>query len=427
MRTIVHGAKLTYFQVVTKCSHGPRPHDRPAPLRKSPFVTLNRKSAVIPSMSRFSHFLTAFSQTKLAILVDDLSASRAALIAPAEEIDASQINRILTISGGLTFVAISPERATAFLLSSMARPSTSERSSLPTSQTSQYVSVEAREGITTGISAADRAKTLQILGARVAQPRALVKPGHIFPVETRPGGVLVKTAIPEGALDIVKMIGATDAALFVDLLDESGDIMNEAQAEQCAVKEQLPLVTLSELIRYRLQKESLVQRVAEAMLPTTLAGEVRAIVYRSQISDSEHVALVKGDVSGDTPVLVRVQAEHTIPDVFGGSSPATRAHLQNSLKEFGERGRGVLLYLRRPFMDPKGNSMQRLKEPTPSSSATIMREYGVGAQILRDLGVTHVELLTSSTHLLEGLPSFGITVVAQHPIPQHLPTSGHTV
>lgn len=378
-------------------------------------------------MSRFSQFLTTFSRSKLAILVDDLSASRAALIAPVEDISAADINRILTISGGLTFVAISPERAAAFLLSSMARPSTSDRSTLPTAQTSQYVSVEAREGISTGISAADRARTLQILGARTAQPRALVKPGHIFPVETRSGGVLVKTAIPEGALDIVKMIGATDAALFVDLLDKRGDLMSERHAQELATTESLPIITLSELIRYRLQQESLVQRVAEAMLPTTMAGEVRAVVYRSHISDIEHVALVKGDVSGDTPVLVRVQAEHTVPDVFGGTSPATRSHLQNSLKEVGERGRGVLLYLRRPFMDPKGNSVQHLKDPPPSPSATIMREYGVGAQILRDLGVTHVELLTSSTHLLEGLPSFGITVVAQHPIPQHLPTSGHTV
>jgi 3,4-dihydroxy 2-butanone 4-phosphate synthase/GTP cyclohydrolase II len=378
-------------------------------------------------MSRIPQFLAAFSQSKLAILVDDLSSSRAALIAPVEEISDERVNQILTISGGLTLVAISPERAGAFLFSSMARPSTSGRPTLPTSQTSQYVSVEAREGITTGISAADRAKTLQILGARVPQPRALVKPGHIFPVETRSGGVLVKTAIPEGALDMVKMIGATDAALFVDLLDERGELMNGQQARTCAAKEGLPIVTLSELIRYRLQQESLVQRVAEAMLPTTLAGEVRAVVYRSHISDIEHVALVKGNVSGDTPVLVRVQAEHTVPDVFGGASPATRSHLQNSLKEVGERGRGVLLYLRRPFMDLKGISIQHLQDPPPIPSATIMREYGVGAQILRDLGVTHVELLTSSAHLLEGLPSFGITVVAQHPIPKHLPISGHTV
>ena len=359
--------------------------------------------------------------------MDDLSSSRAALIAPADDISASDVNRVLTISGGLTFVALSPERAAAFLLATMARPSTTGSSALPTSQTAQYVSVEAREGITTGISAADRAKTLQILGAQAAQPRALVKPGHIFPVETRDGGVLVKTAIPEGALDIVKMGGFTDAALFVDLLDVHGELMNEQQAQECAQREHLPLVTLSELIQHRLRQESLVVRVAEAMLPTTLAGEVRAIVYRSNISDVEHVALVKGDVSGDTPVLVRVQAEHTVPDVFGGDSPASRAHLQNSLKEVGARGRGILLYLRRPFMDSKGSSIQHLKDAPPSLSASRMREYGVGAQILRDLGVTQVELLTTSQRSLEGLPSFGITVVSQISIPELLPSPGHTV
>jgi 3,4-dihydroxy 2-butanone 4-phosphate synthase/GTP cyclohydrolase II len=390
-------------------------------------VTLREKSGVIPHMSRLSQFLTVFKQTKLSILVDDLSSSRAALVAPAQDITPEQVNRILTISGGLTFVALSPERAAAFLLSTMTRPSSLRPQTLPVSQMAQYVSVEAREGITTGISAADRAKTLHILGAAIAQPRALVKPGHIFPVETRSGGVLVKTAIPEGALDVVTMIEATDAALFVDLLTKDGELMTERQAEDCARQEQLPLITLSELIRYRLQQESLVQRVAEASLPTTLAGEVRAIVYRSHIGDIEHVALVKGDVRGDTPVLVRVQAEHTVPDVFGGSSPATRSHLQNSLREIGERERGILLYLRRPFMDPKGSAVQHLKEPPTSPSARRMREYGVGAQILRDLGVTHVELLTSSTNLLEGLPSFGITVIAQHTIPQHLSTSGHTV
>lgn len=378
-------------------------------------------------MSRFPEFLGAFKQSKLGILVDDLSSSRAALLAPAEEISAHDINRILTISGGLTFVALSPERAAAFLLSTMARPSTVGSSALPMSQTSQYVSVEAREGITTGISAADRAKTLQILGARVAQPRALVKPGHIFPVETREGGVLVKTAIPEGALDIITMSGFTDAALFVDLLDTKGELMNEQGAQECAQREGIPLITLSELIQHRLRQESLVVRVAEAMLPTSLAGEVRAIVYRSNISDVEHVALVKGDVSGDTPVLVRVQAEHTVPDVFGGDSPASRSHLQNSLKEVGARGRGILLYLRRPFMDSKGTSVQHLKDAPPSLSATRMREYGVGAQILRDLGVTQVELLTSSKRSLEGLPSFGITVVSQISIPELLPSPGHTV
>jgi 3,4-dihydroxy 2-butanone 4-phosphate synthase/GTP cyclohydrolase II len=378
-------------------------------------------------MSDFSQFLAVFKRTRLAILVDNLSSSRAALIAPAEEISPGQVNRIIGLSGGLTFVALSPQRAAAFMLATMARPSTSGPASFPTSQTSQYVSVEAREGISTGISATDRAKTLEILGARIPQPRALVKPGHIFPVETREGGVLVKTAIPEGALDITKMVGATDAALYVDLLNSDGSLMSEHQARACADRENVPITTLSDLIRYRLQQEPLVARVAEATLPTTLAGEVRSIVYRSHMSDIEHVALVKGDVRGDEPVLVRVQAEHTVPDVFGGRSPATRSHLQNSLKEIGQRERGVLLYLRRSFVDAKGSSVQHLQDNQANHSTRRMREYGVGAQILRDLGVTRVELLTSSTHLLEGLPSFGITVVAQHPIPELLPTTGHTV
>lgn len=378
-------------------------------------------------MSDFSQFLSVFKRTQLGILVDDLSSSRAALVAPVEDISPTQVNRIIRLSGGLTFVALSQERAAAFMLATMARPSTSGQHSVVKPLTSQYVSVEAREGITTGISATDRAKTLSILGARIAQPRALVKPGHIFPVETRDGGVLVRTAIPEGALDIVKMSDATDAALFMDLLSTDGTLMNERQARACAERENLPVTTLSDLIRHRLQQEPLVARVAQATLPTTLAGEVTSIVYRSSMSDIEHVALVKGDVKGDTPVLVRVQSEHTVSDVFGGRSPASRAHLQNSLTEIGKRGRGVLLYLRRPFVASNGNSVQQLLDPHTSPSARRMREYGVGAQILRDLGVTRVELLMSTTHLLEGLHSFGITVVAQNPIPELLPSTGHTV
>lgn len=377
-------------------------------------------------MKDISTFISSFRSTGIAVLIDELSASRAALIAPIHDISEQKVNRILSISGGLTFVAVSSERANSFMLSSMVRPSSAQDQSL-IGRTSQYVSVEAREGVTTGISAADRAKTLRVLGAEVPQPRALVKPGHIFPVETKDGGVLVKTAIPEGALDLVTLVGGTDAALFVDLLDAAGELMDDGAARACAMRENIPTITLSELIHYRLQQEPLVTRVAEASLPTTLAGEMRAIVYRSRISDIEHVALVKGDVHGDRPVLVRVQAENTVADVFGGNSPLSRHHLQNSLKAIGDRGQGVLLYLRRPFTDLKGTTVQHLKDAPASASATRMREYGVGAQILRDLGVRQVELLTATTHLLEGLPSFGITVVAQHPIPDLITPAGHTV
>lgn len=394
-------------------------------------MTPSGKSGVIADMSRITRFLSDFQRTKLGILIDDLSCSRAVLVAPIESISEAEVNRILSLSGGLTFVALSAERASAFMLQTMARPSITGRGSLnptfETAETAQYVSVEAREGITTGISAADRAKTLQILGAQNIQPRALVKPGHIFPVETREGGVLVKTALPEGALDIVRMAGHSDAALFVDLLSADGALENSDGAARCAEREELPSLTLSELIRHRLEHESLVEKVAESTLPTTLAGEVRALVYHSKMTNVEHVALVKGTVAGDAPVLVRVQAEHTVSDVFGGTTPASRANLQNSLKEIGERGCGVVLYLRRPFTDHKGSTVQHVSETPPSKAATMMRDYGVGAQILRDLGITNVELLTSTPRALEGLSSFGITVVRQLPIPQLLPPTGHTV
>ena len=191
-------------------------------------------------------------------------------------------------------------------------------------------------------------------------------------------------------------------------------------------KEAIPTILLSELIQHRLQKEPLVRRVAEAVLPTTLAGEVRAIVYRSTISDVEHIALVKGELDGFSTILVRVQAEQTIGDVFGGTSQPSRSHLRNSLKAVGERGCGIILYLRRPFMSDGGSAVQPITEP-PLRSVTKMREYGIGAQILRELGVKKVELLTSTTRSLEGLPSFGITVVAQIPIPDLITSKEHFV
>ncbi len=375
-------------------------------------------------------FVSLFSRNRLAILIDDAgSNSRAALVAPALNSQSDEINRVLQLSGGLTFVALSPERASALLLHSMTRPNMGEKLSCASVLLPQYTSVEAREGITTGISAADRATTIAILGAEHPQPRALVKPGHIFPVETREGGVLVKLAIPEGAVDLARLAGFTDAALFVDLLDEHGELMGAEQARAFGDIHGIAVTSLTELITHRLEREPLITRVAEARLPTTLAGEVKGIVYRSRIHDVEHIALVKGSVEGDEPVLVRVQAESTVTDVFGGNAPSSRFHLQNALRTIGARNRGVFLYLRRPFIDDKSHNVQSLdaSDITPGSAPAMMREYGVGAQILRDLGVTKIELLTATPRALAGLSSFGIHVVSQHSIPDLTTSTEHVV
>ncbi len=379
-------------------------------------MTVREKFGVILCMSSITDRLAQFALSKYAVLLDDVGSERAVIIAPADEISETLVNKLITLSGGLTFVALSQERASAFLLSSMA-PGQGNSSTGGHQSLSLYTSVEARAGVTTGISAADRAATLRILGERAPQPRSLVRPGHIFPVETKTGGVLVRSALPEASLDITKMAGFTDAALFMDLLDQHGELIDTQGAKVLAENHNLALFSISELIQYRLSREPLISRVAEAIIPTKQAGELRAIVYRSALHEVEHIAYVKGEISSDQPVVVRVQSENTLADVFGGAHPASRKQLHNSLRAIGERGSGIVLYLRKPLIMDADSCTNEHSVPAPPTAQ--MREYGIGAQILRDLGAGQIELLSSTSRALMGLSSFGISVTRHIPIPDY--------
>lgn len=373
-------------------------------------------------MATFSERLSVFTRTRLCVLHDDVGEDRSVIVAPAHDITHEQVNFILANTGGLTFVALTEERAGAFMLEYMPRITRDEREPTGSAPLIQYTSVEAREGVTTGISAADRATTIRILGAESPQPRELVKPGHIFPVEARGGGVLVKASVSEAALDTVRLAGYTDAALFVDLLGSSGELLRREQAAAWAVTHKFPTISISELVQHRLHHEPLIRRLSEATIPTHTAGEVRAIAYSSSIHDVEHLAIVKGSLETTEPVLVRVQVEHTIADVFGGSTPASRQQITNSLRAISEHGRGVMLYLRRAsLLDTPlfATGEVHLTTSSATAAATTMREYGVGAQILRDLGISSIELLSSTQRTLVGLDSFGITVARQRPIPEY--------
>ncbi len=360
--------------------------------------------------------IQSFKGRQVALLWDDnASNGRAVLVSPAAVASPALVNELLSLSGGLTFVALSPARASAFMLSPMSRPAPGNTAVHHSDQAAlMCVSVEAREGVTTGISAADRAVTIKILGEAEPNPRRLVQPGHIFPIMVRAGGVLVKNALPEAACDLVSIAGFTDAAVCIDLLDTAGALVLVEAHARFAAEHSIPRIAVSELTRYRLSTEQLVHRVAEAKLPTLLAGDLRSLIYKSSIHEGEHLALVKGDIDPNQPILTRVQTEYTFGDVFGGTS---RNSLQQALKIIGDHGSGVLVYLRRQSCGELKDQIAASAAGEPERSTAAMRDYGLGAQILRDLGVQKVDLLTRSKKNLIGIRPFGIEIVSQRELP----------
>ena len=368
--------------------------------------------------SAIGNFFGRVKERRLAILQDDVQGvARAVLVAPADGITADEVNQMIALSGGIVFAGLTPDRAAAFLLDPMGRPRVSSTNGAAVMAGPNFcISVEAREGVTTGISTADRAETLRILGATEPQPRKLVQPGHIFPVEVRAGGVLVKNALPEGAVDIVSIAGFTGAAAYLDLVTPTGELLLGDDVESFAARHNIPFLRLSDLTRFRLETEKVVYRVAEAKLPTKLAGELRSVIYKSTIHGGEHLALIKGEIDPDVPLLTRVQPENTFADVFGGPTPRSREQLQRCLAEIGRNGRGVIVYLRRPTAGEVHHQVDAAPHGAPPGKA-LMREYGLGAQILRDLGARKIDLLTGSQKDLVGLQSFGLEIVSQRPIP----------
>jgi 3,4-dihydroxy 2-butanone 4-phosphate synthase/GTP cyclohydrolase II len=364
--------------------------------------------------------LDIFKKRCLAVLLDDSSgADRSILFAAAENISLEDVNLAIKISANNLFVGLSPERASAFLLSPMSRPRTTVGRSSPDNilgtarDLNMCISVEAREGVTTGISAADRHVTVRVLGEKIPTPRKLIKPGHIFPVEVREGGVLVNHALPEGAVDIVKIAGFSDAALFSDILNAEGELTSKNDLEKLSSQHNIPVFTLAEVTQYRLQNEVLITRMAEAKLPTIEAGELKAIIYKSKIHEGEHLALVKGKLDPSQPTLTRIQVESTFADVFGGNTPPSRASIVKSLQELGKNETGILIYLRRPVRGLLRDQVADWQNFQNSHSNSMVREYGIGSQILLDLGVRKVELLTNSPRDYSGVKSFGIEIVSQ--------------
>lgn len=357
--------------------------------------------------------------------MDDSSEElRAVMIVPAASATPELVNEMILKARGILFVAVSSERVEELQLAEMTRSGTVSRFAEPSEhQGKRFVSVEARHGVSSGISAADRATTLTMLGRPEVDPRLIVSPGHLFPVEALAGGVLVRSAFPEAAVDCVRALGEeSNVAGYMDCLNENGELCDAEQLYRLSDLYGIPLIRISEIVRFRLSTESLVTKVAEANLPTELAGMVRIYSFRTQIHAGDHIALVKGDVTTEDPVLTRVQVESTFSDIFGSEPYSTRNQVRQALKLIGARERGVLVYLsriRRGGVLDDVNSQSPFDEKTAVAAqkdTVTMRQYGIGAQILRHLGISRLELLSSRPGKREGLYDFGLNIVKTTPL-----------
>ena len=365
-------------------------------------------------------FIEEFKRKRCCLLRDESSApAQAVLCAPAETAAAPFVNSILALSGGLLFVAVTAEQAEAFGLTLMSRSIQPGQTINSAKQLwGSCVSVDARAGTTTGISVHDRVATLHTLASSEPHPRKLLQPGHVFPIRCERGGLLVRNALPVAALDLVLAAGYAPAALVIDLLDSEGNALSSAALDQLARTRDWPVFSLSQVVQFRLATERLISRVADAKLPSRLGGDLRAVMYKSRLHEGEHLALVKGTIDPQAVVLTRVQTEATFTDVFGGNSCSSRQLIQEALHQIGAAPAGVFLFLRKPAAGHLQRQVESLASAREQDSPNLLREYGIGAQILNDLGVRRIELLTGSTKAVAGLQAFGIEIVSQRLLSQ---------
>ncbi len=330
----------------------------------------------------------------------------------------------MTHCRGLLCVPLEEEDASRLQLAQMA-PHNTERM-----QTAFTVSVDAREGVTTGISAADRALTIQLLAEPESSPFDLVRPGHVFPLQAKPGGVLRRPGHTEAAVDLARLAGLRPAGVICEIVREDGVMMRLPELKEFAAKHDLSIISIADLIAFRRRTEKQVVRVAEAKIPTA-HGEFTAVGYESVLDGIDHVALVRGDISSGVDVLVRVHSECLTGDVFGSRRCDCGPQLDAALKAVADEGRGVVLYVR--GHEGRGiGLMHKLQayQLQDTGSDTVdanlelglpadARDYGTGAQILVDLGITTMRLLTNNPAKRVGLEGYGLEIVERVALPAH--------
>ncbi|MEX2446389.1 MAG: 3,4-dihydroxy-2-butanone-4-phosphate synthase [Dehalococcoidia bacterium] len=372
-----------------------------------------------PSRTNFSDFLSPTEELleearngRMVVVVDDEDRENEGdLIIPAQMATPDAVNFMAKYGRGLICLAMTRERVEQLGLRMMAQDNRSRN------RTAFTVSIEAKEGISTGISAADRALTVAVAVDPSKGADDIVSPGHVFPLVARDGGVLVRAGHTEASVDFARMAGLLPAAVICEIMNDDGTMARLPDLIAFAQRHNLKVGTIADLIGFRRRTENLVERAHVYDLDSAFGGLFKLYVYVDTVTQLEHLALVKGDVSGPEPVLVRVHASNVIEDVLG-DVPASRAGLMHrAMRLIGEHGRGVVVFIREGLQTSLSDRLrERLGAPRKERPGEL-RHYGVGAQILLDLGVKDMILLSNSQRTIVGLEGYGLRIIGQRPIP----------
>jgi len=376
----------------------------------------------MPTFSPVEELISEIRLGRLVIIVDDEDRENEGdLVCAAAKITPEAINFMATHGRGLICAPISQESAERLGLPLMVRRNTESHG------TNFTVAVDAADGVTTGISASDRARTVQVLANPLSEPRDLVRPGHILPLQAKQGGVLRRAGHTEAAVDLARLAGLEAAGVICEILNEDGSMARLPQLLQFAEKHGLKIGTIESLIEYRRREEKLIERIERIQMPTDF-GNFDLIVYSSTLNPEEHhLALVKGEIRSDEPVLVRVHSECLTGDVFGSRRCDCGSQLHSALAQIEEAGSGVLVYMRQEGrgigLANKIRSYKLQEEGLDTVEAnerlgfgSDLRDYGMGAQILYDLGVRKIRLMTNNPRKVVGLDGFKLEIVEKVPI-----------
>src|SRR3990167_1837338 len=374
------------------------------------------------STKRVEAAIKDIKEGKMVILVDDEDRENEGdLTMAAEKVTPETINFMTKFGRGLICLTLTEEKADELDLKPMVADNTSAL------KTAFTVSIDAKTGVTTGVSAHDRAYTILTAIKDGARPDELARPGHVFPLRAKKGGVLVRTGQTEVSVDLARLAGLKSTGIICEIMKDDGTMARVPDLEVFAREHNLRIVTIADIIEYRLRKDRLVRRVAEAIVPTRYGGDFKAIAYENDVDFHEHMALVKGEINPEEPVLVRVHSECLTGDVFGSERCDCGDQLKCAMKLIEKEGKGVILYMHQEGRGIglanklKAYALQDKGMDTVEANKKLgfkpdLRDYGIGAQILLDLGVRKMRLMTNNPRKIVGLEGYGLEMVERVPL-----------